>query len=88
MPFVEGPDGPLEVLVRGGGEPTTVFAHGLAGAIDETRPFASGVSGTKVFFHFRGHGASRGSESPWTYAALEGELLAVTKCLGATRGLG
>ena len=37
VPLIEGPDGPLEVLVTGSGEPVTVFAHGLAGSIDETQ---------------------------------------------------
>src|SRR3954454_15874353 len=36
--------------------PTTVFAHGLAGSIADTRPLGSAVAGRKVFFHFRGHG--------------------------------
>jgi hypothetical protein len=35
----------VEYLVTGGGEPVTVFAHGLAGSIPETRPFGSGVGG-------------------------------------------
>lgn len=83
-----GPDGPIEVLVTGSGSPTTVFAHGLAGSIDETRPFGSGVAGTKAFFHFRGHGATVGPESAWTYAAVAAELMAVADATGATRGLG
>ncbi len=86
--MVAGPDGPIECLVSGSGEPVTVFAHGLAGSIDETRPFGSGVAGTRVFFHFRGHGATVGSEAPWTYAALEPELRAVAAAYGARRGLG
>ena len=56
--LLDGPDGPLEVLQTGSGEPTTVFGHGLAGTIDTTRPFATGVRGSKVFLHFRGHGRS------------------------------
>lgn len=88
MPLISGPDGPIEVLVTGSGAPTTLFAHGLAGSIDETRPFGSGVAGSRVFFHFRGHGATAGPETPWTYAALEAELLAVRAEFGARRGLG
>ena len=34
----------LEYLVSGEGEPTTAFAHGLAGGIPDTRPLGSGVS--------------------------------------------
>jgi pimeloyl-ACP methyl ester carboxylesterase len=83
-----GPNGPLECLVTGSGEPVTVFAHGFAGSIDETRPFGSGVRGTRVFFHFRGHGASPATDAPWTYAALEAEVSAVRAKCAATRGLG
>src|SRR5687767_7110178 len=86
--LVAGADGPIEVLVTGSGDPVTVFAHGLAGSIDETRPFGSGVVGTKAFLHFRGHGATLGSESPWTYAAVADELQAVADKTGATRALG
>lgn len=88
MPTVDGPSGPLEVLVTGRGQPVTVFAHGLAGSIAETRPFGSGVAGTKVFLHFRGHGASAGGETPWTYAAVAAELMAVVDRYDARRGLG
>lgn len=88
MPFVDGPDGPVEIVVSGRGEPVTVFAHGLASSIDETRPFGSGVRGTRVFLHFRGHGATASPSTPWTYAALTAELLAVADSVGATRGLG
>jgi pimeloyl-ACP methyl ester carboxylesterase len=84
---VEGPNGPIECLVTGAGEPVTVFAHGFGGSISETRPFGSGVRGSRVFFHFRGHGATPPSE-PWTYAALAAELGAVRSAYGATRGLG
>ncbi len=88
MPLIPGPDGPIECVVRGSGLPVTVFAHGLAGSIEETRPFGSGVEGTRVFFHFRGHGATIGSESPWTYATLESELRAVMTAYDVQRGLG
>ncbi|HET7661061.1 MAG TPA: alpha/beta hydrolase, partial [Oryzihumus sp.] len=56
--LLDGPDGALEYLLTGSGGPTTVFGHGLAGSIETTRPFGSGVEGTRAFFHFRGHGAS------------------------------
>ncbi len=88
MPLIAGPGGPIECLVRGSGAPTTVFAHGLAGSIDETRPFGSGVEGTRVFFHFRGHGATVGGGGRWHYESLAGELRAVVTTFGATRGLG
>ena len=88
MPMVAGPDGPIECLATGAGDPVTVFAHGLAGSIDETRPFGSGVRGTRVFFHFRGHGASVASERPWTYVDAARELRAVMTAYGARRALG
>lgn len=80
--------GGVEYLSTGRGTPVTVFAHGLAGSIATTRPFGSGLSGTQVYFHFRGHGASSSPETSWTYSALAGELGAVTDHVGATRALG
>jgi pimeloyl-ACP methyl ester carboxylesterase len=88
MPLVEGPDGPLEVLVTGSGDPVTVFAHGLAGSIDETRPFGSGVIGSRVFLHFRGHGASYAPDTTWTYESVANDLMAVVEAYGARRALG
>ena len=83
-----GPGGALEVLTTGSGLPSTVFAHGLAGSIETTRPFGSGVAGSRTFFSFRGHGASAAPETDWTYAALAAELDAVARHAGATRALG
>jgi 3-oxoadipate enol-lactonase len=88
VPLVDGPDGPLEVLVTGTGEPVTVFAHGLASSIDETRPFGSGVRGTRVFLHFRGHGASHAPDSTWTYESVAAELTAVMTAYAARRAVG
>jgi pimeloyl-ACP methyl ester carboxylesterase len=85
---VAGPDGPIETLVAGSGEPTTIFAHGFAGSIGETRPFASGIDGTKVFFHFRGHGLTVGAAAPWGYESLEAELSVVRAAYAARRGVG
>lgn len=86
--LVAGPTGPLELLVAGRGQPRTVFAHGLAGSIPTTRPYAGKVPGTRAFLHFRGHGASVTPEGPWEYAALAAELWAVADHVGATRALG
>ena len=88
MPLLQTADTLVDYLETGRGAPVTVFAHGLAGAIDETRPFGSGVRGTRAFLHFRGHGASSAPETPWTYDALAAELLAVADHVGATRALG
>lgn len=76
----------IEELVTGSGEPVTLFAHGLAGSITTTRPFASGVSGTKVFFHARGHGGS--SRGPMTYEGLAEDLREIADAHRATRALG
>jgi pimeloyl-ACP methyl ester carboxylesterase len=86
--LLAGPDGPIEYLTTGSGSPSTVFAHGLAGSIDTTRPFGSGVPGSRTFLHFRGHGASAAPETPWTYAALAAELRAVADTVGAAQALG
>ncbi len=79
---------PIEYLVTGSGEPVTVFAHGLSGSIAETRPLGSGIAGTRVFFHFRGHGESANPPGPWTYDDVGSELLAVADYFGARRAVG
>jgi pimeloyl-ACP methyl ester carboxylesterase len=89
--FLDGPSGPIEVLRTGSGEPVTVFGHGLAGSIAQTRPFGSGVAGTRVYFHFRGHGRTATPDpatASWTYADLAAELRAVADQTGASRALG
>ena len=78
----------LERLVTGAGEPVTVFAHGLAGGIADTRPLGSAVNGRKVFFAFRGHGRSAAPPGRWTYADLARDLRAVADLSGATRAVG
>jgi 3-oxoadipate enol-lactonase len=78
----------LEYLLTGEGEPTTVFAHGIAAGISDTRPLASNVTGRKVFFQFRGHGRSDAPAGPWTYADLATDLRAIADSFGATRALG
>jgi pimeloyl-ACP methyl ester carboxylesterase len=88
VPFLAGPNGPIDCLVTGSGTPITVFAHGFGGSIAETRLFGSGVVGTRVFFHFRGHGGSADSGGPWTYAGLESELCTVREGYEASRALG
>lgn len=92
--IVTGPAGRLEVLVTGSGQPSTVFAHGLGGTIDSTRPFGSGVPGRRAFMHFRGYGASDAGQVPWTYQVLGEDLRAVadqhrsTRVLGVSMGAG
>jgi pimeloyl-ACP methyl ester carboxylesterase len=89
--LLAGPTGPIDWLSTGSGPPVTVFAHGLASSIAQTRPLGSGVPGTRVYLHFRGHGRSPAPDpatSPWTYAALAEELRAVADHTQATRALG
>lgn len=58
------------------------------GSIATTRPFGSGVAGTRAYLHFRGHGASSSPETPWTYRSLAHEFGAVAGHVGATQALG
>lgn len=78
----------LEFFVAGEGEPTTTFAHGLAGGIADTRPLGSGVVGRKVFFQFRGHGRSDAPPGDISYVDLAADLRAVADEFSATRALG
>lgn len=86
--MVEGPAGSLELVTTGSGLPATVFAHGLTGSIPTTRPFGSGVPGSRTFMHFRGHGASAAGSAPGTYVDLAEDLRAVADQVGATQALG
>lgn len=86
--MIGSPPGALERAAFGSGEPVTVFAHGLGHSIASTRPFASGVQGRRVFFQFRGHGASAAPAGEWTYDDLAAELRAVADEYGADRALG
>lgn len=77
-----------ERLVTGSGRPVTIFAHGLGESIPATRPFGSGVPGTKVFLQFRGHGRTPAPPGPWTYDDLVAELLAVADPAEARQAVG
>lgn len=90
QPGITGPDGVrLNAVRAGSGTPVTVFAAGLGGTIPETRTLGSGVAGTRVFFDFRGHGASGvPDDGDWSYAALSRDLRAVADATGATRAVG
>jgi pimeloyl-ACP methyl ester carboxylesterase len=88
MALLSTEQGTVEYTVHGTGAPITVFAHGLSGSIAETRPLASGVSGTRVFLHFRGHGETTATNDSWSYDDLGAELRAVADEVDATRALG
>ncbi|MEZ0107355.1 pimeloyl-ACP methyl ester carboxylesterase [Catenulispora sp. EB89] len=84
--------GTVEYACAGAGSgtpapPTTLFLHGLAGSIDDTRPLASGVPGRKVFAHLPGHGRSTGPD-PLGYDVLAAAALAVADHEHATAALG
>lgn len=96
--LLAGPYGALELLVTGSGKPVTVFAAGLGESITSTRPFGSGVAGSRAFFHFSGDAGDTGGVgdvgvgddpsggSGWE--RLGAELLAVADHVGATRAVG
>lgn len=88
--LVDGPACRLYAEVQGGGEPVTVFAHGLASSSADLRALASFVPGTRVLFDFRGHGRS---ESPppgagYDHPAMREDLDAIIGRFAATRALG
>lgn len=76
----------MTTLVRGSGEPVTVFAHGLGADIADTRPLGSGVDGTKVFYTARAHDGV--AVERFDYAVLAADLRAVADEHDATRALG
>jgi hypothetical protein len=86
---ISGPDGPVEVLTTGEGEPVTLFVPGLTGSIAQTRPFGSGVTGTRVFAHLSGHGATvLPVGAPVGYTQLADQVRAVADGVRATRAVG
>jgi len=80
--------GALAVLVAGSGDPVTVAAHGLGASVAETRPLLGGVTGTRVLYEARGHGASPLPDGPFDYRVLGADLEQVADAHGATRALG
>jgi pimeloyl-ACP methyl ester carboxylesterase len=88
VPLLRTDSAAIEYACYGTGEPVTVFAHGVSASIPETRPLASGISGTRVFLHFRAHGASEALDDRYDYPVLAGDLRAVADATGATRALG
>ena len=88
MPLLRTESATIDYACYGTGDPVTVFAHGVSASIPETRPLASGILGTRVFLHFRGHGASEALDDRYDYPVLAGDLRAVADATGATRALG
>ena len=80
--------GGIEFFVYGDGAPVTVFAHGLAGSVSETKPLAMPLAGTRVLFNFRGHGGSDPLPGGWDYDLLAHDLRVVADHVGATGACG
>lgn len=78
----------VEYFVYGEGDPVTVFAHGLAGSVSEIKPLAMPLTGTRVLFHFHGHGNSEPLIDGWDYELLCENLRNVADEVGATRACG
>lgn len=74
--------------VIGSGRPVTVFSHGFAGSIRDTRPFGTGIRGTKVFPHMPGHGGNPSPGPGWDYSTLADSLAGVLKRTQADQALG
>lgn len=73
-------------LVRGEGEPVTVFAHGYGATAADSRAFGSGVAGTRVFYTALAHD---GVPVPdFGYPALADQLRAVADEHGAGQAFG
>ncbi|GAA2755924.1 alpha/beta fold hydrolase [Actinopolymorpha rutila] len=78
-------------VLTGAGRPTTVFAPGLGGSVEQTRPFGSGVRGTRAFLEFHGGGEVGPAGSPGqnlTYADLAADVRRIAGDAGATRAVG
>jgi pimeloyl-ACP methyl ester carboxylesterase len=92
VPVARSSAGDIEYLITGSGAPATVFVPGLAMSIPDTRPFGSGVAGTKAFLHLRGHGGSTAPDvddlPAWTYDALADDVAAVADDVAARQALG
>lgn len=78
----------IEYALFGSGTPVTLFMHGLGGGIDDTRPLASGVPGTKVFLHTRSHGGSNDATPGVTYDDLAADAWQVAETVSATQIFG
>lgn len=76
------------IATFGSGDPHTLFSHGFAGAIRDTRPFGTGISGTKHFLHLFGHGGRPSPGPGWDYALIAEALAEALTATSATRALG
>ena len=70
------------------GDPHTLFGHGFAGAIRDTRPFGTGITGTRHFLHLPGHGGRPSPGPGWTYPQIAEVLADAVGTTSASRALG
>lgn len=82
-----GPDSGY-IAAFGSGEPHTLFSHGFAGAIRDTRPFGTGITGTRHFLHLPGHGGRPSPGPGWNYPQIAEALAEALRTTSATRALG
>ncbi|MCF2571804.1 alpha/beta fold hydrolase [Brevibacterium sp. UCMA 11754] len=82
-----GPDSDY-IATFGSGEPHTLFGHGFAGAIRDTRPFGTGITGTKHFLHLPGHGGRPSPGPGWNYGHIAEVLARALTSTSATQALG
>ncbi|AZL06923.1 MAG: alpha/beta fold hydrolase [Brevibacterium aurantiacum] len=76
------------IATFGNGEPHTLFGHGFAGAIRDTRPFGTGITGTKHFLHLPGHGGRPSPGPGWNYGQIAEVLAQALTSTSATQALG
>ncbi|WP_181272755.1 alpha/beta fold hydrolase [Brevibacterium oceani] len=76
------------IATFGSGRPHTLFSHGFAGAVRDTRPFGTGVSGARHFLHLPGHGGRPSPGPGWTYPQIAEALAEALRTTSATRALG
>ena len=82
-----GPDSGF-IATFGTGDPHTLFGHGFAGAIRDTRPFGTGITGTRHFLHLPGHGGRPSPGPGWTYPQIAEVLADAVSTTSASRALG
>ncbi|UVI35517.1 alpha/beta fold hydrolase [Brevibacterium spongiae] len=84
---VPGPESGF-IATFGTGEPHTLFGHGFAGAIRDTRPFGTGITGTRHFLHLPGHGGRPSPGPGWNYPQIAEVLAEAVETTSASRALG
>lgn len=78
----------ISYLVKGAGEPVTIYLHGLGADAESTRPLAGGVPGRCVLMDFPSHGQSENLSGAVTFTELVEVVRTVARAEGATRALG